>query len=667
MIVRVAFVTLLVVLIAAGADAQPEMKWGDIPDELLDMTEYPADLDAAAVIVGDIGEATVSSQWEVRFERHRRVKILSEAGYELGTVSLTYFAEDGLERVSNIKGQTFVREPNGDVRRVKLDKGSIFHEDLPGGRKRVTFTLPALAPGAVVEFQYRVDAESPFYIPRWYFQDEEPTLYSAFEVESPGTLAYTFITQGNPDFVERSEEQGVRTDGKTSHRRWAVANVPALREERYMTTLEDHIQKIDAQLVQYYRSGHGAVDVLKTWPQLAKDLEDATDFGRKLRVDSRVKEQAAALTVGLTSNEEKARALYDFVRASVVWDGRRNAFPDRELSDVMASKRGTSSEINLLLTAMLREAGLPAQPALLSTRDHGRVIRIYPLLTQFNSTVAAYKQGGRWHLLDATDPLRPMEMLPFDALGGEAWLVSDNEWVTTRSETGEHAVHVEAALSPDGTLSGTLRSERHGYSALRARQQVQELGAEAYAAEHLVDEIAGVETHGVTVSGQDDDTQPLVTELAFTVPGYGQAVGDLMLVNPLLLMRTDENPFKLPSRSYPVDFGYPFKATYEAEITMPEGYVVDEVPPAALLLLPVRAGGYERTVKVEDGVLHVEAETQFNRAVFEPNLYDGLKSFYDKSVAADAETVVLTRAEADTAAPAAAAPSPMPDDEGSNR
>ncbi len=661
--VRIAVIALSWLFIAASVEAQPDMKWGDIPDELLDMTEYPADPDAAAVIVGDVGEATVSSRWEVRFERHRRVKILSEAGYDLGTVSLTYVDEDGLERISNIKGQTFVREPNGRVRRVKLDKGSIFHEDMPGGRKRVTFTLPALAPGAVIEFQYRVEAESPFFIPRWYFQDEEPTLYSAFEVESPGTLAYTFITQGNPDFIERTEEQGVRPDGNTSHRRWAVANVPALREEQYMTTLEDYIQKIDAQLVQYYRSGHGAVDVIKTWPQLAKELEDATDFGRALRVNNRVKEQAAALTAGLTSNEEKARALYDFVRTSVVWDGRRNAFADRELQDVLASKRGTSSEINLLLTALLREAGLPAQPALLSTRSHGSVIRIYPLLTQFNSTVAAYKQGGRWHLLDATDPLRPMEMLPFDALGGEAWLVSDNEWVMTRTGTGEHAVRIDAALGPDGTLTGTLRSERLGYSALRARQQVQDLGAETYVAEHLVDDVAGIETHSVTVSGQDDDTQPLVTEVAFTVPGYGQAVGELMLFNPLVVMRTDENPFKLPNRSYPVDFGYPFKATYEAEITMPEGYAVDEVPPDALMLLPVRAGGYERAVEAEGNVLRVTAETQFNRSVFEPNLYDGLKSFYEKSVAADAETVVLTRAETDAAS--AAAPSTAPDD-GSN-
>ena len=358
--VRIAVIALSWLFIAASVEAQPDMKWGDIPDELLDMTEYPADPDAAAVIVGDVGEATVSSRWEVRFERHRRVKILSEAGYDLGTVSLTYVDEDGLERISNIKGQTFVREPNGRVRRVKLDKGSIFHEDMPGGRKRVTFTLPALAPGAVIEFQYRVEAESPFFIPRWYFQDEEPTLYSAFEVESPGTLAYTFITQGNPDFIERTEEQGVRPDGNTSHRRWAVANVPALREEQYMTTLEDYIQKIDAQLVQYYRSGHGAVDVIKTWPQLAKELEDATDFGRALRVNNRVKEQAAALTAGLTSNEEKARALYDFVRTSVVWDGRRNVF----------RRSRTPGRAGLEARYLLRD-----QPAADGAAPRGRVAR----------------------------------------------------------------------------------------------------------------------------------------------------------------------------------------------------------------------------------------------------------------------------------------------------
>ena len=44
--------------------------------------------------------------------------------------------------------------------------------------------------------------------------------------------------------------------------------------------------------------------------------------------------------------------------------------------------------MNLLLIAALRQAGLPAQPVLLSTCAHGRVSQTYPLLDKFDYVVA---------------------------------------------------------------------------------------------------------------------------------------------------------------------------------------------------------------------------------------------------------------------------------------
>lgn len=607
------------------------------------MTGYAADSNAQAVVLGDYGSINVADNWDTEYERHRRIKLFSEAGYGLATVSLTYFAGRDGQRVHDIEGQTFVTDPGGRVRRVELDRKSVFEEDLEGDRKRVTFTLPALEPGAVVEYRYKITAGSPLQVPRWYFQAEEPVLWTELRFQHPQDLAYAFITQGNPDFTVETQQEGLRPGIKTRLYRWVATEVPALREERYMTTLEDFIQKIDIQLVEYYRPGFGATPFLKTWEQVAEELGDHQDFGRRLRVGGDVRRQAEALTAGIEGARDKARAIHDFVRGSIVWDGTHRVFAEHRLEDVLDAKRGSSAEVNLLLVALLREAGLDAEPALVSTRTNGRIVRQYPLILQFDHVLAAAKLDGRTDLMDATDPLRPMDLLPVDVLGGEAWVVGQQAWVAVPGDRSEYHVRIEADLLPDGTLSGTLLSEHSGYAALQARHHLRDLGAESFVTDHLVDDVPGIEVGDVAITGQDEHEAPLVTTVSFTVPAYAQAVGDLVLVNPLVTMRTDENPFKLRERTYPVDFAYPFASSYEAVIDLPDGVEADEVPGDALLLLPVRGGGYERTVTVEDGALRVAAQMQINRPVFEANLYAGLKRFFDRSVAADEETVVLKR------------------------
>lgn len=643
-------------VLPAYAQPEPEpLRWGKVPDAHLAMTSYPGDPEAHAVVLGDHGEARVERDGSIRFKRHRRVKILDEGGYDFADVSLTYNSEDNYQRVDKIQGQTFVLQPDGKVRRVTLDRGSIFTEDIGRDRKRVTFTLPALEPGAVVEFRYEVTTKSPLRMPDWYFQDEEPVLYSEFEMEHPTSLAYTIVTSGNPDFDEYSDqEKGLSFDGDVKRYRWVTTRVPALREERYMTTLDDYIQKLEIQLAEFYRPGIGAERVLKTWEQLTAELLDNVSFGRKLNASRTVRQEALAVTDGLTSPQEKAEAIYDYVRSTVVWDGAYRTFADRDLRDVLQSKRGTSAEINLLLVALLREAGLPAAPAILSTRGHGRILRAYPLVSQFNYTTAAVKRGGRWHLLDATDAVRPARLLPVRALNEQALVIAEApEWVAVTPEGSTHEVAVEAALQADGALVGTLRSEADGYGAVDARGLLREQSTMDYVTGHLLGDVPGIEIGEARLLEPEDPDGPVVIEASFTVPEYAQRAGNLMLVRPLMTMRTDENPFKLERRTYPVDFAHPFQTRYSASISLPEGYAVDEVPRDALLLLPVRGGAYERTVTAEGDTLHISASMQVRQTVYGPNLYGDMKRFFDNAVAADAETVVLVQA------PTASAPAEL--------
>ena len=118
------------------------------------MTAFPGDPDAAAIVLGDVAfDELEPSRTGIRFERrrHRRVKVLSEAGYRQGEFSFRY-ADDA--DVTGIRAQTFVPEPGGDWRRVEVGKREIFREKVRDGVEEVRFSMPALAPGAIFEIEY---------------------------------------------------------------------------------------------------------------------------------------------------------------------------------------------------------------------------------------------------------------------------------------------------------------------------------------------------------------------------------------------------------------------------------------------------------------------------------------------------------------------------------
>ena len=89
------------------------------------------------VHLADYGTTEVSRTGEVVFKRHTRVKILTEAGYDQGTVSIPYYHADRTQRVKRVQGQTFFLDPDGNVQRQKMDKKAVFTEDLNGKSKSV--------------------------------------------------------------------------------------------------------------------------------------------------------------------------------------------------------------------------------------------------------------------------------------------------------------------------------------------------------------------------------------------------------------------------------------------------------------------------------------------------------------------------------------------------
>ena len=121
------------------------------------------------------------------------------------------------------------------------------------------------------------------------------------------------------------------------------------------------------------------------------------------------------------------------------------------------------------------------------------------------------------------------------------------------------------------------------------------------------------------------------------------SAGDVIYLNPLLLERIEENPFKLENREYPVNYTSPFERTYMCKILIPEGYVVDELPKSKAMALPANAGKYTYSVTQTGSTLSIISNFTINKSIFTQPEYPNLREFYNQVVAKQAEQIVLKR------------------------
>ncbi|HTY58959.1 MAG TPA: DUF3857 domain-containing protein, partial [Bacteroidota bacterium] len=376
----------------AAPPQDPPISWGEIPHDDLAMTSYPADTNAAALVLCDYGETTLSDNLELVFKRHKRIKILSAAGFEYATTSILVYSRNHYEKVRGIEGATYALDPGGQVVQTAMEEDAIFREEANEYYTRYRFTLPALRPGCVVEFRYTVTSKGFDAIANWVFQSRVPVLWSEYRVMIPHQIVYAAVSNKRfPFAVDELKEMehsysgdAAQYVGKGSAKcyryRWVVKNSPALVDEPYVSRVEDYAQNMNLQLVEFSKWSHiGTQAVATTWEEAVSRLLKEEDFGGRLEASAAVQSLSREVTAGIDSPSVKMRALYDWVRTSIVWSGWKGIYAPSGHERVLEARKGSVSQIAFLLVALLRSAGIDADPVVLSTRSNGLIQTIYPV------------------------------------------------------------------------------------------------------------------------------------------------------------------------------------------------------------------------------------------------------------------------------------------------
>ena len=427
---RVLITLVLCVLIYCvhAQKTSPFIKFGKVSPADLERKIYSVDSQANAVVLSDIGKAGIEGNSRGWFSlvstHHRVVHILNKNGYDEADVNIRLYGSEGnSEKLESLKAVTY-NLVNGKLVETKLEKGSIFTEKIDRNWSLRKFTMPNVKEGSIIEFEYKIVSDYIRHLEPWYFQGSAPRLWSEFVFSAPAFFTYSFIRNGyHPLYLEDRKdragnfavtikkdvglsdvEENIVISSGISDYRWIMIDVPELKPERFTSTLKNHISKIEFQLVSQSEPLAPHSFVL-SWKDLTRELLNSEHFGSMLnQFDNWTNSDLKQVGLRVGSEREQAIKCFNYIRDTYSWTEKRGVYLDRSMREVVKTKKGSVPEINLLLTGLLKYAGLDAEPVILSTTDHGYVYENYPSLASFNYVICRLVADGKTYYLDASNP-----------------------------------------------------------------------------------------------------------------------------------------------------------------------------------------------------------------------------------------------------------------------
>ncbi len=350
--------------------------FGKVDKADLEITKCDFEPDANAEILFDKGEVYFDTQYQIIFERHKRIKVFNDRGKDAANVRIEYLSYNRSQFVTGVEAQTINLE-NGTVVPVKVEKKQIFSEVVDKFRSAMVFSFPNVKPGSIIEFKYRLTSTNIGNFPDWYFQSTIPTRYSELSTNIPDILTYKNLQNLHYPFVVD------KTSGSNTHTQ-ALMDIPSVKEEPYMGALNDNMERILFQLLSVRLTfTHSYED---TWTKVGEKVLEWEDFGAQLNRKLTGEETIAAKAKTFKTDDEKIAYVFNEVKNTMKWNENYGNYTIDGTVKAWEKKVGNATEINLILYHLLKKTGINVYPMMVSTRKHGRVNPAYPNSYQFNST-----------------------------------------------------------------------------------------------------------------------------------------------------------------------------------------------------------------------------------------------------------------------------------------
>ncbi|MGC6432232.1 MAG: DUF3857 domain-containing protein [Jejuia sp.] len=663
-------ISLVSLLLIGFAMSAQNYSFGKVSKEELQEKYYPTDSSAIAAYLYKDRNSYFEYSEEVGFilvtKIHERIKIYDKEGFDFATKSLALYKYGGnRETINGLKAYTY-NLVDGKIEDSKLKKEGIFKSELSKYYDETKFTLPNIKEGSVIEYKYEIT--SPFYsnVDIYEFQHAIPIKKLEARFTSPEYFEFKSNTKGFIEIIpKRSSKVGQITfvnkvrgenryasssfnnssvDYQEKVETYELSDIPALKNEPHVNNIRNYRSAVKYELSFTHFPNSTMKYYATTWEDVVESIYDNTAFGGELNKTGYFEADVDALIANVSEPMQKAALIFNHVKSNLKWNGYYSKYTNVGVRKAYKEHVGNVAEINLMLTSMLRYAGLNANPVLVSTRKNG--VPLFPTREGYNYVVCGIELPNEVMLLDASSKYSAPNVLPFRALNWQGRIIrktGSSALIDLYPKTiSKNTINLFAKIDGEGTVEGQMRSVKTGHKARTYRNSYNDVDEDQFV-EDLENKFSGIEISEFSVKNNSDLEKPVMESCKFTIESQVDVINDKIYFSPLLFFKVNENPFKLEKREFPVDFGYPTDDIYRFNITIPEGYTVESLPESKMLQLPDGLGSFIYKIKAAGNTVQLIVDSKINAALISPVYYKALKSYFSSLIELENEQIVLTK------------------------
>jgi hypothetical protein len=519
-----------------------------------------------------------------------------------------------------------------------------------------TLEIPAGDPGNVVGYEIQYDSR-PFVLDdEWHFQREIPVKEFRYTLQMPPGWEYKAVWL-NHEKVEP-------TPSGTNQWQWVVTDVPEIRPERSMPPFEGVASRM---IVAFLGPGAKWTNGFISWDDMGK-WENGLAAGRR-DPNQEITQKVSELNATRQTPVQQMRGIADFIQKEIRYVAIElgiGGWQPHAASEIFFHRYGDCKDKATLMSSMLKLSGIDSYYLVINT-ERGAVTRSTPPTNMFNHVILAIRlpEGlsdnsfqavltepklGRLLIFDPTDQKTPLGALRGELQASYALLVTPDggqliETPQLAPPTNGLARTGKLTVDAQGTLKGKVEETRRGDFATFERYYQMAVPASKDRVKRIEQEVSRsigmFQITAATIENLEVNSQPFGYTFEFVAPGYAKQAGNLLAIRPRVMGResTDLLETKEP-RKFPVIFEGPRRDSDQFEITLPAGYVVDDLPPA--LDLDYSFASYHSKVEAAGSVLKYSRTLEIKELTVPLEKMEDLKKFY-RAIAGDERNTAVLR------------------------
>jgi Flp pilus assembly protein TadD len=396
-------------------------------------------------------------------EMRMRVRIQSDAGVQrFSIVKFAYQSSSELFAVDYVR----VAKPDGTVVVTAPDTFQDMPADITREAPFYTDThethvaVKGLGVGTLLEYQAHWQRDKPL-IPGQFWLDynfahEGIVLQEIVEVSVPRGRAIKLKSSTIKPVTAESGQYEVYT--------WESSNLENKDEKKEKQEQQERTwQRVRGRFPQ----PEIELSSFKSWEELGEWYQ--TLQHDRVKPSAGIQAKAAELTKGLTDENAKIRALYDFVSTKYRYIGIAfglGRYQPHPAAEVLANEYGDCKDKHTLFASLLNALGIKAYPALISTSHE--LDADVPSPGQFNHVITAIPQATGLLWLDTTTEVAPFALLVSPLRDKHALVIPDDKVPALIATPVDdpfptlQKFEMQAKLSDAGVLDGKAENTDRG-------------------------------------------------------------------------------------------------------------------------------------------------------------------------------------------------------------